>query len=187
MAEQGAYSPSHRYSRETIKQVISYAADRGIRVIPEFDTPGHVRQGFLALDPPVLTPCYDSSGKPDGTTGPLNPVSNATYEFLTTFYKEVQDLFPDKFVHVGGDEVSFDCWQSNPEIQAFMKQHPEIKDYAGLEQYYELQLLNILKAQGTSYICWQEIFDNGVKILPDTVVDVWKGGNWQQDMAAVVR
>ena len=68
-----------------------------------------------------------------------------------------------------------------------MKAHPEIADYSGLEQYYELNLLNILKAQGTSYICWQEIFDNGVKILPDTVVDVWKGGNWQEDMAAVVR
>jgi hexosaminidase len=186
MAAQGAYSPSHTYSRTSIKQVIEYAKNRGIRVIPEFDTPGHVQQGYQALDPPVLTPCY-SGGKPDGTTGPLNPTTNATYDFLKKFYKEIQDLFPDKFVHVGGDEVSFDCWESNPEIQAFMKAHPEISDYAALEQYYELQLLNILKDQNTSYICWQEIFDNGVKILPDTVVDVWKGGNWQQDMAAVAQ
>eukprot|EP00591_Stephanopyxis_turris_P002865 CAMPEP_0195523298 /NCGR_PEP_ID=MMETSP0794_2-20130614/22304_1 /TAXON_ID=515487 /ORGANISM="Stephanopyxis turris, Strain CCMP 815" /LENGTH=543 /DNA_ID=CAMNT_0040653265 /DNA_START=50 /DNA_END=1681 /DNA_ORIENTATION=- len=186
MAQQGAYSPSHTYTRDAIKTVIEYAANRGIRVIPEFDTPGHVQQGYAALDPPVLTDCY-TDGKPDGTTGPLNPTINATYDFLTKFYQEVKDLFPDQFVHVGGDEVSFDCWQSNPGIEKFMKDHPEIKDYSGLEQYYELNLLEILKAQNTSYICWQEIFDNGIDILPDTVVDVWKGGTWQDEMAAVAK
>lgn len=77
MAQQGAYSPSHTYTRDAIKTVIEYAANRGIRVIPEFDTPGHVQQGYAALDPPVLTDCY-TDGKPDGTTGPLNPTINAT-------------------------------------------------------------------------------------------------------------
>ena len=65
----------------------------------------------------------------------------------------MQDLFPDKFVHVGGDEVSFNCWQSNPDIQKFIAAHPEIKDYAALESYYELKLLNILKAQVLNYCC----------------------------------
>ena len=51
----------------------------------------------------------------------------------------------------------------------------------------EQKFLNILKAQGTSYIVWQEIYDNGAKILPDTVIDVWKGGNWQAEMANVTR
>ena len=53
------------------------------------------------------------------------------------------------------------------------------------ETQYEQKLLNILKDQGTSYIVWQEIFDNGAKILPDTVIDVWKGGNWQEEMVKV--
>ena len=85
-----------------------------------------------------------------------------------------------------GDEVNFDCWKSNPQITAWMAQHPDITDYAGLEAYYELQLLGLLKAQNTSYICWQEIFDNGVPILPDTVVDVWKGG-WNDTLARVTK
>lgn len=60
-----------------------------------------------------------------------------------------------------------------------------LSSFADLETLYEQKYLDILKAQGSSYIVWQEIFDNGAKILPDTVVEVWKGGNWQEDMAAV--
>lgn len=85
-----------------------------------------------------------------------------------------------------GDEVPSACWASNPQIQAYMKQHG-LKSFADLETLYEQRLLDMLKAQGTSYIVWQEIFDNGAKIAPDTVIDVWKGGNWQEDMAAVAK
>ena len=67
----------------------------------------------------------------------------------------------------------------------FMKQHPEIKTFAELESYYEVRLLELLKQQNTSYIIWQEIFDNGVDILPDTVVDVWKSNGWQDEMGRV--
>lgn len=65
-----------------------------------------------------------------------------------------------------------------------MKEH-NLSSFADLETLYEQKYLDILKAQGSSYIVWQEIFDNGAKILPDTVVEVWKGGNWQQDMAKI--
>ena len=67
-------------------------------LIPEFDTPGHVRTGYRALDPPILTTCYDNTGKPlsgIAGTGPLNPTLNATYDFLTKFYKELQGLPPN--------------------------------------------------------------------------------------------
>jgi hexosaminidase len=66
-----------------------------------------------------------------------------------------------------------------------VKAHPEVKDFADLETLYEMQLLDFLKDQGTSYIVWQEIFDNGAKVLPDTIIDVWKGGNWQEEMTNV--
>lgn len=138
--------------------------------------PGH----SSTAEPNGVSPRTD--GKPDGSTGPINPTLNSTYDFLAKFYGEIKTVFPDKFVHVvsvallrtplpqhthppppfwlshrfpvvqGGDEVSFDCWQSNPQISAWMKHHPEIKDYAALEQYYELRLLDILKQQNTSYI-----------------------------------
>ena len=156
-------------------------------MIPEFDTPGHVRTGYTALKPPILTTCYDKSGQPIagiGGTGPLDPTINATYDFLATLYGELQGLFPDKFVHVGGDEVPSECWASNPGVQKYMKDHG-LTSFADLETLFEQRLLDLLKKQGTSYIVWQEIFDNGAKILPDTVIDVWKGGNWQEEMVKV--
>jgi hypothetical protein len=67
-----------------------------------------------------------------------------------------------------------------------MKEH-NLNSFADLETLFEQRLLNILKEQGTSYIVWQEIYDNGAKILPDTVIDVWKGGNWQDEIANVTR
>ena len=191
MSRAGAWSPDHVYTADDIGVVVDYARDRGIRVIPEFDTPGHVRAGYTALSPSILTTCYDpATGKPKppgvGATGPLDPTSNATYAFLATLFRELQGIFPDKFVHVGGDEVPPDCWASNPSIQAYMKAH-SLSTFADLETLYEQRLLDLLKAQGTSYIVWQEIFDNGAKIAPDTVIDVWKGGDWQNEMAAVTK
>lgn len=121
----------------------------------------------------------------DGATGPLNPTLNATYDFLNELYGELRTLFPDKFVHVGGDEVPPDCWASNPEIKKYMKEH-SLSSFADLETLFEQRLLDMLKSQGTSYIVWQEIFDNGAKIEPDTVIDVWKGG-WQPEMVNVTK
>lgn len=142
-------------------------------------------KGYSAI-PDLLTTCYDpTTGKPAGT-GPANPTLDSTYDFLTKLYAEIKAVFPDKFVHVGGDEVPTTCWQSNPQIQKWLKAHPKIVGFGELEQYYELKLLDILKAQNTSYMCWEEIFDNGVQILPDTVVNVWKGG-WNETMAKATK
>ena len=186
----GAWAPDHVYTPDDVAKVIEYAKARGIRVMPEFDTPGHVQAGFTAL-PGLLTQCYDATtGKPDGTTGPLDPTNDAVYDFLTKFYAEVKSVFPDQYVHVGGDEVPFECWQSNPDITKWMAAQ-NMSSYSELEQYYELKLLDILKAQNSSYMCWQEIFDNGVAILPDTIVNVWKGAHnasdWQRELKAVAK
>ena len=187
LSRAGAYSPSHVYTTDDIKTIVEYARNRGIRVIPEFDTPGHVREGYTALQPPILTTCYGSDGKPlsgIAGTGPLNPTLNETYDFLTKFYKELQGVFPDQFVHVGGDEVPSACWASNPQIQSYMKSQG-LKSFADLETLFEQRLLDMLHSKGASYAIWQEIFDNGAKILPDTVIDVWKGATWQDEMTKV--
>jgi len=91
---------------------------------------------------------------------------------------------------MGGDEVYFGCWASNPNILKWMKEHGMGTDLSKLEAYYIQRLLDIIKGLGKKYVIWEEVVNNGVKVSPDTVVNVWKGGwwhDWQPQMEAVIK
>ncbi|KAM6975776.1 beta-hexosaminidase subunit beta isoform 2-T2 [Tautogolabrus adspersus] len=184
LSQQGAYHPyTHVYTPADVKMVIEFARLRGIRVIPEFDTPGHT-QSWGKGQKDLLTPCY-SGASPSGTFGPVNPILNTTYDFMSQFFKEISTVFPDAYVHLGGDEVDFTCWKSNPDIQKFMAQQGFGKDFSKLESFYIQRLLNIVTSTKKGYMIWQEVFDNGVKLNPDTVVHVWIGSGSNDEMGRV--
>ena len=117
MSELGAYSKfNHVYSQAVIKDLIEFARYRGVRIIPEFDTPGHTESWGPGAGDGFLTKCCDSKGVPDGTVGPIDPSVQANYDLMKTLFGEVKELFKDEFIHLGGDEVPFNCWKSNPNI-----------------------------------------------------------------------
>lgn len=183
LSTQGAYSPRHVYSKSDVQEVTTYANMRGIRVMVEFDTPGHT-SSWGKGQPGLLTACY-SNGEPDGTYGPINAISEVTWPFLTSLFKEIVSDFDYDYIHLGGDEVSFNCWKSNPDIQLWMIENG-YTDYAKFEEYYMGRLIQLVEQLNKSYVVWQEVFDNGNKIKDDTIIHVWKGlSNWSKEMMKI--
>uniref|UniRef100_UPI00358EAC50 beta-hexosaminidase subunit alpha-like isoform X2 n=1 Tax=Myxine glutinosa TaxID=7769 RepID=UPI00358EAC50 len=184
LSNKGAYNPAtHVYTQMDVAFIIEYARLRGIRVVPEFDTPGHV-QSWNKGQPGLLTKCFAGT-KSTGSYGPVNPALNSTYNFMNTFFTEVSNVFHDHYIHLGGDEVDFTCWRSNPVIKAFMKKIGFGTNYRKLESFYIERILQIVGANKKGYLVWQEVFDNDVKLRPDTLIHVWKIRRYQSELSNV--
>ncbi|XP_047453209.1 beta-hexosaminidase subunit alpha isoform X1 [Mugil cephalus] len=188
LSSKGAFHPmTHIYTQSDVRRVISHARMRGIRVLPEFDSPGHT-QSWGKGKPDLLTPCY-RGGTPSGTFGPVNPILPSTYAFMTTLFKEVTSLFPDSYIHLGGDEVDFTCWRSNPDIQAFMRKMGFGVDFTKLEAFYMESIVNITSALNKTSIVWQDVFDYHERIPKDTVLHIWKGvpAKYQEELSKITQ
>ncbi|GBM99051.1 Beta-hexosaminidase subunit beta [Araneus ventricosus] len=180
LTQLGAYSPKHVYTHDNIRDIIQYARLRGIRVIPEFDTPGHT-QAFGKAFPWLLTPCYGKGPEHPYTPNYpqhaaaeiLNPMLDDTYTVFRTLVEEVKSVFYDEYIHLGMDEVYYACWKSSPEIREFMQQN-NYTEYNEVEQHYVKKTLENVKDVGYKYMIWQDPIDNDVVADPDTLVEVWK-------------
>jgi len=161
------------YTQEQIKEIIKYAADRGIRVMPEFDMPGHATSWFVGYPELASAPGPYKIERRWGIKDPtMNPAREETYEFLDKFLAEMSKLFPDDYFHIGGDENTGKQWDVNPEIQEFMKANG-IPDNHQLQAHFNKRILAILTKYGKKMVGWDEIFQPG---LPTSIViQSWRG------------
>ncbi len=161
------------YTQDQIRDVVAYAADRGIRVMPEFDLPGHATSWFVAHPEFSSAPGSYAIERKLGVFGPaFNPANERIYPFLEAFFKEMAGLFPDPYLHIGGDEVEGHQWDANPEIQAF-KLKNGLADNAALQAHFNARLLKILTKLHKKAVGWDEIFQPGLS--KDVVIHSWRG------------
>jgi hexosaminidase len=161
------------YTQDQVREIIAYAADRGIRVMPEFDIPGHSTSWLVGHPELGSAPGPYKIERGAGIFEPaLDPTRDQTYKFLDGFLGEMAALFPDAYMHIGGDENEGKQWDRNPRIQAFMKEKG-IKDNHALQAYFNQQVLKILQKHGKKMIGWEEILHPD---LPkDAVIHSWRG------------
>jgi hexosaminidase len=159
------------YTQAEIRDLIAYARDRGIRIVPEFDMPAHSLSWFVGYPELASTPgTYTIDPAAPYTV--MDPTKEETYRFLDKFIGEMAKLFPDAYFHIGGDEVNGKPWDDNPKIQAFMHSHG-IKNNQDLQAYFNQRLEKILSKHHKIMVGWDEILRPD---LPKTiVVQSWRG------------
>jgi hexosaminidase len=168
------------YTQEEIREFVAYAHDRGIRVVPEFDMPGHTRSWFLGYPELASAPGpYKLEG--GGIDPAMDPTRESTYKFLEKFIGEMAKLFPDAYFHIGGDEVDGKQWNANPQIQEFIHAHG-MKNNQDLQAYFNQRLQKILSKNHKTMEGWDEILHPD---LPKSiVVQSWRG---PQSLAAAAK
>ncbi len=167
----GMGSDGMYYTQDEVREFIAYAHNRGIRVMPEFDIPGHSRSWFLGY--PELSSGPGPYTLEGGGIDPImNPTQESTYKFLEKFIAEMAKLFPDAYFHIGGDEVNGKQWDANPKIQAFIHAH-NMKNNQDLQAYFNQRLQKIVAKNHKTMIGWDEILHPD---LPKTItVQSWRG------------
>jgi hexosaminidase len=166
-------SDGQYYTQAQLREVVEYAWMRGIRVVPEFDMPGHVMSWVVGYPELASAPGPFSIARKSGVFDAVfDPTRKDTYRFIDRFIGEIAPIFPDAYWHVGGDENNGKEWQANPKIQAFMQKNG-LKDTAALQTYFSQQLIGILRKHGKRMMGWDEILQPG---LPTTaVIQSWRG------------
>jgi hexosaminidase len=165
-------SDSHFYTQAELREVVAYARDRGIRVVPEFDIPGHTLAWLPGAPQIASTAGPFQIGRTWGGFDPImDPSKEATYKFLDAFIGEMVRIFPDPYFHIGGDEVNPKSWNNNPKIKAFMEAHhfnPQ-----GLQAYFNQRISKILTKYHRIMIGWDEVLHPDLPTA--TVIQSWRG------------
>ena len=161
------------YTQAQIHDLVDYARDRGVTIVPEFDVPGHVF-ALLTAYPAFGSAPLDPADPAAADSAALNPASPQTEAFVKDLIEEMAGLFPGRYFHVGGDEVNYAVWEKNPEIQNFMKANA-IASGEALEARFLGKVGEVLRARGKTMIGWEEIAQS--PIPSDVIVEPWLTSN----------
>lgn len=174
-------SDGNFYTQEQAKDLVAYARDRGIMVVPEFDVPGHATAWFVGYPQLASGPGPYQIERRWGIFDPaLDPTKKSTYSFLDDLVGEMSKIFPAPYFHMGGDEVNGKQWDSNPQIQSFMRAH-EIKDNRELQAYFAAHMQEIVAKHHKIMIGWDEVLSPGLPT--NVIVQSWRGQNALADAA----
>ena len=176
------------YTQAEVREVLAYAAARGIRVVPVFDIPSHTTCWIVAY--PRLK-SNDSTYAPytlwRTTNVAIDPTRESTYTFLDSLFTEMTALFPDPYFHVGGDENDGRNWRRTPRIVAYMQAHKMVKadgrtvDKHQLQTYFNRRVLALLQKRGKKMVGWDEIL--GPDLPSEAVIQSWRGKKGLNDAA----
>jgi hexosaminidase len=186
LASDGMY-----YTQEEIKNIVKYADERGILIVPEIDVPGH-GTAILTAYPEIGSKVIAVKGGAEKTiqgtgfttytiernagifTPTLDPTNPKTYELLSGIFDEVCPLFPGAYFHIGGDENEGKDWDANPKIQEFKKKNKLATNHE-LQTYFTMQLAPMLKKHGKQLMGWEEILTKNLS--KEAIVHSWRGPN----------
>jgi len=165
------------YTQDEMRDFIRYAASRHIELVPEIDMPGHMMAAAriypeLTCDTLVVHNAYEFSN-------PICPCNEHVLEFAKDIFSEIADLFPSRYVHIGGDEVNTKNWAKSPVVQAFMKEKG-FTDINQVQSYFNDYMLTFFKSKGKTLLGWDEIIEGGID--SSAVTMFWRA--WAPSMPA---
>jgi hexosaminidase len=161
------------YTQAELRDLVRYAADRGVRIIPEIDLPGHTL-AILTAYPELAARNFDPTDRQAAEKAALDPTSEKTYAFVAGLLDEVTALFPDAYFHVGGDEVTPKAWQGSAEIDRFKAEH-KLSSNKELQAYFMGRVHTLLARRHKTMIGYEEIAES--PLPQDAVVQVWRTSN----------
>lgn len=173
------------YTQEEIRDVVRYAAERNITIVPEIDMPGHSMAALAAYpelsvnkEPKFVVPgskfaeWYEDGSFEMMIENTLNPTDEAVYEFADKVFTEVAALFPGEYIHMGGDEAYQGYWERDAGVQAFMKEH-NLADTHALQGYFINRIEKIIRSKNKKMIGWDEILSDDLSAT--SAIMAWQG------------
>lgn len=188
LAQHGAFGPDKVYAESDVAEIVEYAADRGVRVVPEVDVPAHTASWGKGAPEAIVHCDWLASGSDKANDKyALRTYTNYTLSLVADVIAEVASMFPDEVLHIGGDEVDAQCWMADDGVREYLAAHPEVNGATGLMEQFERAVADMVLAAGKQPMAWQGVYDAvGESGMPSAVsIEPWKCWGGLGDSALV--